>query len=186
MLLVDTEGTLALLAYPTAKEACWAHKVCMNAWWLTGWLERGRYESGGQAVSSRWSLEQEQEAIQETLPQKNHRLSITCIKHCWEEAKRKQKGTKKLFFLGVWPPQYLHFTFTNWEDIPRSPCIHIQPSKSVHISMQLDGLEGKTNWLMILFPSHPPNPALFFQSFFLFFFFEKVYLLPKRKCGLCY
>ena len=32
--------------------------------------------------------------------------------------------------------------------------------------MQLDGLEGKTNWLMILFPSHPPNPALFFQSFF--------------------
>lgn len=178
VLLVDVDGAPAPCAYPTAEEACRAHKVRTNAWWLTGWLERRRYESGGQTVSSRWSPEEEQEVIQESLPQKNHRLSITCIKQCWEEAKWKQKRTKKSFFSNAWRLQYLHFIFTNLQDLSRNAWVHTQPPRA-YTSHVLDMLEVKTNWLCDSISVFSPSTIL--SIIFSFFSFWKSLFAAKEK-----
>lgn len=82
-------GPRALWAYHSVKEAWRAQKVCANAWWLTGWLQRGRHESAGQTVGSRWFSEEEQEAIPDLCPRKKKKkkLSIRCIKQSSVEAR---------------------------------------------------------------------------------------------------
>lgn len=97
---------------------------------------------------------------------------------------RSKKKPKKSFFLAVWLPQYLHFTFTNWQDIPRSAYIHIQLPKCLHVScFRWTWRENK--WVS-RFYFHFFSPKHHSFNHLSSFFLEKVYLLPKRKCGLCY
>lgn len=171
-----------------SKEGCWAHKVCTKCLmidWLIGKRQIWVWRTGCQFQMVPWARTGGNPG--NSAPE-NHRLSITCIKHCWEEAKRSKKELRSYsswvyglhsIFISPLPtgrifPGALASTYN-----PLQVCTHLYAIRSTW-------RKNKLAHDSISFPPSQPSTILSIIFPFFFFFFEKVYLLPKRKCGLCY
>lgn len=169
-------GPRALRAYHSVKEAWRAQKVCANAWWLTGWLQRGRHESAGQTVGSRWFSEEEQEAIPDLCPRKKKKLSIRCIKQSSVEARWDYRW---------WSHSSIHAlpdtVISSGAVCRASPCVtgstHGSPRGSSYLHI------FKCAWSQFRFTVLFVPLLMHWVSDNFSSKKKKVYLLPKRKYG---
>lgn len=157
-------------AYRSVKEAGRAQEVCTNAWWLTGWLERGRHESSGQTVGSRWFPEEEQEAIPDLCPRgESYQLDAS------SKVQERRGGTSTD---GIIPQHTLPIVSSLLEQSAGHP----QEWLDLHTALQ-EPLRFKCAWSQFHFTVLFVPLLVHWASDNFSSKKKKVYLLPKRKYG---